>query len=155
MRGYTLIELIIVLGIFAVLTGIATVNLLGFQRQTNITGVVDTFITNVKEQQTKAMSGDTEGRGENSSYGVNIALTNYVLFHGTFTSGEQSNRIITLPAIAEITTTFPNAQLIFEGGSGELAGYASANATVTIRDTVSNDQKTIYFNRYGVVTAIN
>lgn len=155
MKGYTLIELIVVLGIVALLTGIASVNLIRFQQQTNITGLTDAFITNVKEQQTKAMAGDAEGRGANSPYGVNIALDQYIQFHDTFTSGESSNRVITLPPITEITTTFPNSQIVFEGGSGEIIGYSSANSSVTIRNVQTNDQKVIHFNRYGAVTAVN
>lgn len=155
MKGYTLIELIVVVGIFALLTSIATVNLIRFQQKTNITTLTDAFVTNAKEQQTKAMAGDAEGRGANSPYGVNIALNQYVLYHDTFVSGEASNRVIALSPITEITTTFPNAQIVFEGGSGEINGYSAANSTVTIRNTATNEQRVIQFNRYGVVTSVN
>ncbi len=155
MKGYTLIELIVVVGIVALLTSIGIVNVVRFQQQTNVTAVTDAFVNAVKEQQTKAMSGDAEGRGANSPYGVNIALDKYIQFHDTFTSGESSNRVITLPSITEITTTFPNSQIVFEGGSGEIVGYSGATSNVTIRNIQTNDQRVIHFNRYGAVISVN
>lgn len=155
MRGFTVIEFLLVSAIFAVLVALTTVNLFSFQHKSQITGTLETFITDAKEMQTKAMSGDTEGRASNSSYGINMASTRYILFHGTYSSSESTNFSVTLPNTIQVSTTFPNSQLIFQGGSGEIIGYASTSASVTLRDIVTNEQKVLQFNRYGVVTAIN
>ena len=155
MRGFTVIEFLLVSAIFAVLVALTTVNLFSFQHKSQITGTVEAFITDAKEMQTKAMSGDTEGRSSNSTYGINMASTRYILYHGTYSSSEPTNFSVTLPNTIQVTTTFPNSQIVFQGGSGEIVGYASTSASVTLRDTVTSEQKVLQFNRYGVVTAIN
>jgi hypothetical protein len=54
-----------------------------------------------------------------------------------------------------VTTTFPNSQVIFEKGSGQIVGYASNSATITFFDAGDNNQKVIQLNRYGVITGVN
>lgn len=156
-KGFTLIELILVMSIFAVLAGIATVNLFSFQHKAQLDSTLNMFIADLKGQQTKAMAGYANGEANVENYGINFDSSNYryVLFKGTYSSSNTANFSVSYPNSIQITTTFPNSQLIFTKGSGELSGYATASATVTLQDTQNNEQKTIQFNRYGVITSVN
>ena len=148
--GYTVIEVLLVGAIFSILIGIASVNLLSFQHKSQLDATVNTFLTDLKEQQTKAMVGDTEGRAGNSPYGVHIDTTQYVLFHGaSYSSIDATNFKIILPTTLQFTSN--NYNVIFASGSGELAGGSS----IGIKDTVNNAQKTILLNKLGVVSGIN
>jgi len=154
-EGFTVIEMLLVMAIFAVLVALGTVNLFSFQHTSQITTSVNSFIADIKEQQTKAMVGDTEGRTANANYGLNFATTRYTLYHGTFSSTDSANFVVTLPNTLQVTTTFPNSQLVFEAGTGDIVGYASTSASITLRDTVTAAQKVLNLNRYGVITSVN
>lgn len=156
-RGFTLVEFLLVMSIFAVLAGIATVNLLSFQRQSQLNATVNTFIADLKEQQMKAMSGDTSGEASMENYGVNLDAANfqYILFKGSYSAADTTNFAVAVPRSVNISTTFPNAQISFEKGSGEIVGYASNSATITLQDSSNSDQKVIRLNRYGVITGVN
>src|SRR4051812_23621187 len=75
--GFTLPEVIVVKAIMLTLLGLSSVSLAGVSRTTSIGSTVDAFIADVKEQQVKAMVGDTEGSGSAASYGVHFEGTSY------------------------------------------------------------------------------
>lgn len=156
-RGFTLVEFLLVMSIFAVLAGIATVNLLSFQRQSQLNATVDTFVADMKEQQMKAMSGDAGGDPSMENYGINLDAVNYqyILYKGTYSAADTSNFAVSVPRSVNISSTFPNSQINFEKGSGEIVGYASNSATITFQDSSNSDQKVIQLNKYGVITGVN
>lgn len=155
-KGITLIELILVVSITMLLAGYATVNLLNAKRQSSLSTSIDKFIVDLKQQQLKAMLGDTEGRNTSDNYGIQFGATNYTLFHGTYSSGDSTNFNIALGDNIQFSTiNFPNSQIIFLKGSGEISNYNNNSNTITIKDIINNSQKTITINIYGVVTTIN
>lgn len=156
-QGFTLIELMLVMAIFVVLTGIATVNLFSFQHKSQISATLNTFIADMKNQQIKAMAGDTNGDTTVDNYGITFDSGNYqyVLFKGTYSVSNANNFVVSVPNTIQLTTTSANSQIIFAKGSGEVNGLSSGVTTITLRDTVSNEQKVIQLNRYGVITEIN
>jgi prepilin-type N-terminal cleavage/methylation domain-containing protein len=68
--GFTIIELMIAMGIFVIITSLVTINLLNAQHIASIDSTVTTLIADLKQQQVKAMTGDTEGRGITDQYGI-------------------------------------------------------------------------------------
>ncbi len=152
-KGFTLIEFMLVMSIFAVLVTLATVNLFSFQHKSQISATVNIFMADLKDQQIKAMAGDTSGEAEVETYGISFDPTNfqYILFKGAYSAADTTNFAVGIPDSIEMTTSAVNSQLIFQKGTGEIGGAT----TVTLRDTVNNDQKVIQLNRYGVVTGIN
>lgn len=149
-RGFTLVELIVTLSILATLLGISTISLSSSQQKTSITTSVQSIISDMKAQQIKAMTGDTEGRLIPSPYGVHFDANQYVLFHGlAYSSAEPSNFVVSLPSNLEFTTSGVN--IIFSQTGGELAAATS----VTIRNITSGELKTIQLNKYGVIAAVN
>lgn len=154
--GFTIIEALLVMSIFIILAGLSTINLLNAKQSTSLSTSVDTFIADLKQQQLKAMVGDTEGRVASGNYGIFLGVDKYTFFHGTYSSSEPSNFNASLGDSIQFTNiTFPTPQIVFLQGSGEVDNYTDGSNTITIKDIVGNNQKVITINEYGVVTAIN
>src|SRR5690348_3412748 len=81
--GFTLIELVIVLGIVGILFSIATINLVSTQHTTSVSAATDELVADMQTQQTKAMTGTKDTNGNPSSYGVHFTNSSYSLFQGT------------------------------------------------------------------------
>ncbi len=154
-RGFTVIELLLSMSIFALLIGIVTLNLNTAQHKATISSTLETLISDISQQQINAMVGETEGRAQADTYGINFASTKYILFHGTYNANDSTNFSITLPTVQTITSTFPSSQLIFSQGSGEVQGFNAAQNTITVKDTMSGEQKIITINKYGAITSVN
>lgn len=147
--GFTLVELMVVMGILATLIGIVTINLSGAQQKVSVNSTIQVIISDMKEQQIKAMIGDTEGRPTASSYGVHFDANQYVLFNGSaYSSTDTSNFAVPLSPNLQFTTPI---DIIFSRASGELI----TSASVTVQNITNSEQKTIQLNRYGVVTSVN
>lgn len=154
--GFTIIEALIVMSIFITLTGLSTINLLNAKHKSSLSTSVDTFIADLKQQQLKAMVGDTEGRAASGNYGIFFGAGTYSFFHDTYSSADPSNFNASLgDSIQFSNITFPGSQIVFLQGSGEIYNYTDGSNTITIKDIVDNNQKTITINEYGVITAIN
>jgi prepilin-type N-terminal cleavage/methylation domain-containing protein len=155
-KGFTLVEISVVLGIIAVMVTYSVINLSTVQHTAYLSTTIDTFVSDLKQQQLKAMVGDTEGRGANDYYGVYFGTTDYALFHGSTYVAGSSNPVIPLTTSVQFTNvTFPQSQIVFNKGSGEIVGFAVGSNTITLRNIITNEQKTITINRYGVITQIN
>lgn len=156
-EGFTLPELIIVVSLVLILFSIGSVNLITFQQKEELQTSTLNVITDIRSQQIKAMTGDTEGRSESDSYGIRLETDKYILFHGnTYSSSDQSNFVINLPQNLEFSNILvPNSQIVFVRPSGEVNGYLSNQDSFSILDTTNNSQKNIRVNRYGVLSDVN
>lgn len=152
--GFTLIEIIITLGIVLMLSGVTTFNLLHTQTAATVDSTVDTLVSDMNNQQLKAMVGVKSTHP--GSYGIYFMQDRYVLFWGsTYDVTSLANFSVPLDQGIMFTgTTFPNNALIFTKLSGEMSGYTPSNNSVTLKSTSGNSQKTITLNRYGVVIGI-
>jgi prepilin-type N-terminal cleavage/methylation domain-containing protein len=130
MKGFTIIEVLIVLTIFITLLGIGYVSVVGIERRAPIGATVTTLIADLRGAQTKAMAGVNQ-----ESHGISLA--------------EYS-----VPENIAITTTFPGYVVTFARGSGDIIGFSQGNNTVTVTQTLTGEHKTIIINRYGAVTEI-
>lgn len=156
-RGFTFIELLLVIGITIVLLGFITFSLIKAQRNTSTNTTITTLVSDIKSQQLKAMVGATEGRAANDSYGIYFQSGSYTLFHGmTYypNPSDNSNFMIATDPTIRFSTTLPNSLLIFSKISGEMAGWSNGQNTITITNTTDNTKKTITINQYGVITSI-
>ena len=154
-RGFTILELVMAMGFMVMMLALVTINFGNVQRQGSVTTASETLITDLSQQQIKAMVGDTEGRVANDDYGIKFNSTNYTLFHGTYSALETTNFSVNLPEIVRVDTTFANSEIIFLKGSGEIKDFVDGSNTITLRETINSNQKTIRFNRYGVITQVN
>ena len=150
--GFTLIELTLILTIFAILITFTSINLLRPQFSSSFNPTTNTLIADLKEQQIKAMAGDSEGTGSQVQYGIFFEGDKYILFRGpTYIVGNPSNFAIDLASDITITNNLSSSQIVFEINSGEWVAYASSQNTVILQN-LSGDQNTIGINRYGSVT---
>lgn len=153
-RGFTIVDLVIVIATIGVLMGLVSVNLITVQDKANINTTFNTLISDIRTQQLKAMIGDTEGRELPERYGIHFDETSYVLFHGSvYSATESSNLTVQLPEKVKFeNNSFPFSQVIFEKGNGEIVGFINGQDSIEVVNTSSEDKKIIEFNRYGVIT---
>jgi prepilin-type N-terminal cleavage/methylation domain-containing protein len=149
--GFTIVELIITMGIFAIITSFVTINLLSAQHSATINTTTTTLIADLKQQQTKAMVGDTEGRSSTDQYGIHFDTDKYVLFHGTYNEGDSTNFEVKLEGSLSFTNITGLGNIIFSKGSGESYGLSS----IVLSDSTTNRQKTITINVYGVISNVD
>lgn len=156
-EGFSLIEIVVVIGISLMLFGAITFNLHRTQSNTSIESNLDKLVSDIRVQQGKSMTGATEGRSTSDNYGIYFQPDQYVLFHGAaYNQAEPSNFTVELPDDIEIqSTTLPGNILIFSALSGEIFGFSPSANTITLRSVNTNQQTSLTLNRYGVITEIN
>lgn len=147
-RGFTLIELTIVTSIVVVLLGFITISLLKSQQTASLTATEEILLADLKQQQLKAMVGDTEGRSTPDSYGIHFEERGYVLFHGAiYSSSDNSNSVINLDGNMQFSNY--NYNVIFS----KLSGTISATI-VELQDNTNSNLKRIHLNMLGVITQV-
>jgi len=149
--GFSLVELILVMSIMAILTGLITINLANSQQKASLSSLVQNLISDIRQQQIKAMAGDTEGGASASSYGIHIDSNKYVLFRGASYVPDPSNFAVSLPNNMIFVTT--GLDIIFLKTKGEVD--PPAPASIQLQDTTNSNTKTIQINKYGVITSVN
>lgn len=155
-KGFTLVEIMIVMLISSMLFGVVAYNMVRVQNTTSIQSNVDTLVSDLNSQKSKAMLGATEGRTTTDSYGVYFLPDQYILFHGnSYNSSDTTNFSVELPSNLEVeNTTFPNNIIVFSALSGEISGFSPIGNTITLKVGSTSDETTVTINRYGVVTSI-
>lgn len=117
--GFSLVELIVVMSIIATLIGLATISLANTQQRASLNNSVQVFISDIRQQQIKAMVGDTQEGATSDSYGIHTDSNKYVLFKGTsYDPVASSNFIVDLSS--NIQFLFPGSDIIFYKVSGRL-----------------------------------
>jgi hypothetical protein len=136
-----------------ILAVVAVVALSRPQLQATFDSTVAVFVADVRQQQLKAMAGDTEASGGTASFGVFIGSDTYTLFRGSAYSATSSdNFIVSLGGdVVFASTTFPTSSIIFYPRSGEVVGW-SQSASSTRMKTPGSTERSIHINRYGVVS---
>ena len=147
-EGYSVIELIITMAIFLLMISIGTLSLLNIKHKSSLSSAVNSFSADFKEQQIKAMAGDSEGQSTISDQGVHFESTSYTLFRSSYILNGSGNFVVNLPDQLQFTNS--NTQVIFAKGSGDASGVSS----IVMKDT-DGSQKTITVNSYGVITGVN
>lgn len=151
--GFTLIELMIVVSIFATLLGISTISLSNLIPHTSFVTSEQSLLSDIKTQQFNAMVGNTGGSGSSSPYGIYLESDQYTLFTGpAYNPNATSNFTIKLPPTLNITNiTFSANILVFSQNSGEISGYNPLAASFQLQNTSSGETKTFDFNKLGII----
>jgi prepilin-type N-terminal cleavage/methylation domain-containing protein len=147
-RGFTLIELTLVLSLTAILLGFITINLARSRQSASLNAVEQVLLSDLKQQQLKAMIGDTEGRATSDSYGIHFDSNKYVLFHGTYSEGDSSNFVINLDSNMQFNN--PEYNVAFSRLSGEI----TAATTIELQDKNDSKLVRIHLNTLGTATQI-
>lgn len=152
-NGFTLLEILIAIGIFAIMLSIAVVVTMSFSDTVNLDNSGKIIGTNVKLAKTRSI-----GALNNTNYGVHFESDRVIVFAGDdFVSGDLTNKVTDLPDDVEIF--FDNIDLAenpTESGYNvvfsRLTGVTDNYGTVEIR-LISNpsEVKQIVINREGQV----
>lgn len=141
-KGYTIIELLVVLAVVAIIVGFTVAGFSNYARYQEYNQSVSTVRAVLQDARLKARS--SEG---GQAHGVKILSGSLVVFPGTTYSAGNS---------ANVTTTFSNVTLTptFVGGVTEinfanLTGLSSATGTIQIVGTRSAATSTIEITASG------
>ncbi len=141
MRGITIIETLIVLGIIGILVGSGIPSLRMFISQTNAQDATMIYVQMLRRAQSLSTSGYN-----NSAWGVAIATSSVTLFKGTSFATRDTS-------FDELYT--PSAELYVSGLSEVMfatyTGLPTAAGTTTI-DTDNTLPKNILINEKGTIT---
>ncbi|MGA2910590.1 MAG: type II secretion system protein [Candidatus Microgenomates bacterium] len=142
--GFTLVELLVSIGILAIIFALTTINLSPIPSNTLETTNLDTLLSDMRSQQSLAMSND-------SPYGVHFESTSYTLFQGAnYVQGAASNFVVNLDSgISFSNVTFPSSQIVFSAGSGDVVGYTQGQDRFSLISSVTNKSSLEEINQYG------
>jgi len=140
-HGFTVVELLVSMGILAILFALTTISLGRLPGSASQGATVDMLLTDIRSQQTQAMSND-------SGYGVHFESGSYTLFKGSsYSSNNSSNFVVTLdPGLTFINITFPGSQIIYSPGNGEIL---SGSGSFTLSSSQIGQDKSVNINKYG------
>jgi len=152
-RGFTMVELMVVIGISLVLFGFVVIGLSRGERTFSTTSTREKLISDLKTQQTKAMQG-IDGP---DAYGIYFQPDRYTLFKGyAYSSQDPDNYEVELDeGIVISDISFPASVIVFATRSGEIDGFVEGNNTMTIQDTGGLQVFNLILNRYGIITNVN
>lgn len=150
--GFTLVEMLVVLGIIAVLFALSAINLGASQSATSVSTTTDTLLSDLRSQQLLAMSGGQGSTSSQQPQGIYFQPSSYTLFSdSTYNSSDPYNYTVNVGP-NQISTTFSSNQVVFEEGDGEVTGFSSGSNTITISGSATSE--TITINRFGA-TSVN
>lgn len=152
-KGFTFVELVIVMGIITLLMMIASVNLLPVKQKVSLSTTVQSLITDIKQQQLKAMSGET-----NQGIYFDPDQKNYFVFKGGIYDPLNTTNF-KVPLGDQILVTsldFTNRQMIFLPESGEIGSFNPSFPLnkIILQNTFSGEQRTVSINKFGVITNV-
>lgn len=154
-KGFTLLEILIVMAVVLILMSFASINLFNLPSSATIDTTVDTLVEDIKTQQIKAMVGDTEGRGVPDMYGIYFTSSSYVMFHGTvYAPNNPDNFESSLTSGYSVSTTLPSSTLVFTKGNGEISNFSGTQNTITVKDNKTGKEKIVLLNKYGTIVDI-
>ena len=156
--GFTLPELLIVLTILASLFGLTSINLLNAYHKNTLGTSVTTLVNDLKHQQLKAMTGDTEGQASANDYGIYFPPdgSSYILFQGnSYSESNPANFSINLNNDLRFSSILvQNSQIISAKGSGEFSNYNTNFDNITLQNVRTDETKTIRINQLGNIINI-
>lgn len=154
-HGFTLVELLVVMGMFAILASLGSITILNSQNRATSSSTIDSLITDIRQQQLKAMVGDRTVNNT-ATTGVYFQPGSYTLFQAaSYSPNDPGNFVVTLPSVLQfMTINLHGSAIVFAPVSGAIVGYSPTNNTVTLGNTSAGEQKVITFNKYGVITNV-
>lgn len=150
--GFTLIELIVTMGVFLTIFTLSWLNFSTISSTSSLGISTQSLISDLRDQQTKAMTGYSLNGVSESDYGIYFGSNYYTLFKGsTFNSNDSNNFSVNL-ADANLKFTnvlFQNNIVVFRASSGEVENYLQGFDSITILNTLTSKTTVIKLNEYG------
>ena len=154
MMGFTVVELVAVMGIVAIIFSISLIGVSVFNPKDDLDGFYEIFLTNLKQQQIYALTGQTSGQIDNGNYGVYIDGDGYVLFRGTnYNEEDVDNFEVRLDDLV-LSTTFPQSTIVFEKDGGAIDNYSDGSNTVSLEHLHDNKSIVVSLGKYGTIEQV-
>lgn len=145
--GFTVIEVMVTVTIFTLLIGFASINLIQPQTQASLDTTVKTLVSDIRQQQIKAMGGDTDGSAAATEHSIRFETNRYILFRSpTYSPSEPSNFAVDQDPSLRLS---PIQEVVFVKRSGEV--LVGAPITINLTNTQTGQQKIITINKYGAI----
>ncbi len=144
--GFTLVEVLIVIGLTTVLLGVIAINLVRPQSSNSVEVTATTLVADLKQQQLLAMMGDNGSQSTAQPHGVRLAANSYTLFVGPTFAASTNQFVINMPQGITISANSLPLDIIFTVRSGETMAVSGVSVTNT-----SGDQRSLTINRLGVI----
>ncbi len=149
-KGFTLIEILVALGIIVLLCVIIIGSFSSFRKSQNFNNAIEDTISIFNSARAKTLSSENA-----SQYGIHLDSSKATLFKGTvFSQTDPNNQIINLDSSIEIVNISING-----GGSdvvfNRLKGDTSDHGSFVIRvKSDTSKSKTISIKSTGIVNAL-
>ena len=144
------------MAIFAILASFLSINMINTQPRASLNSTITSLVADIKHQQLKVISGITKDES-NSDFGLYFDTNSYILFAGSsYSPSDSSNFEVNLDDnLFFSNVTLVNSSIIFSQNTGDVAGFVDGSDTVTLTNSLSNDQKVITINRFGSIISVN
>ncbi len=146
-HGFTLLELIIVVGILGLLLAVIMPSFLNFRRNSILSTETQNVITLVNKARLSSMSSK-----EDFQYGVHFEADKVVLFQGdTYVAGAGTNEELILNTALTLSSVVVNgggAEVVFQ----KVTGATNQNATTTLLVVGGTASTTIVVFPSGIST---
>ena len=144
MKGFTVIEIIIVIVILAVLTAMALTSFSGFRQNQTLNSDTSKIVSVINEARSKTLSSQYF-----SQYGARVESSKVILFKGATYSGGgiSTTTISTALEISGISLAGGGSDVVFQKITGKTDNYGA----ITIRvKTNTSKTKTINISSTGI-----
>ncbi|HUW21410.1 MAG TPA: prepilin-type N-terminal cleavage/methylation domain-containing protein [Candidatus Bathyarchaeia archaeon] len=150
--GFTLIEILLTVGLLAILLGLGTIVFGNFSRQDQLNSTAEKIVSCLSEAQTRTVAGYSLGQAAAFNFGVHFNDSSYTIFPGTaFDPNDVRNQRFELPATLEIKPIFlPLSNIVFEKITGEVRDYNPSQNYLILTGKQSGKEKNIIINKLGV-----
>lgn len=154
MRGFTLIETLIVLFLFTTIIGMPMMFLWGIGRSDQLTATTREVVAALNEAQTNTINGKSVDGQQPATYGVYFQSGYYVLFAGsTYNAGNSYNQRNDLPSgLTFSQIQVPNDQIVFSRVTGQVTAYNPSLNFVVLQEGNTGTTEQINISKMGTVT---
>lgn len=152
-KGFTFVEVVIVMGLIGILIAILSTTLFRSQQSASLDTAAQLLVSDIKKQQIFAMSGDTASPGVFIDYSIRFDPHQYTLYPGSvYVASNTLNIVVPVEEPLHIVSATVSAQVVtFARLSGDVRNFSSADGTIVIQNDQTNQQKQIVLNRRGVI----
>ncbi len=144
-KGFTLVEMLLSVGIIAMLAGLSLPLLASYQNRNDLDLTTQSLIQALRRAQTYAQSGK-----DDSQWGIEIQSTAITLFKGAVFASRDTAYDET-QAISPGTNVSGLTEVLFAKFTGAITTTPIAGDTITLTN-VNNDTRTVTINAKGMVS---
>lgn len=141
-RGFSLVELLLIMGLLVVIGGIAAPSISAFRNGANLRAALTIVTDALAGAQVKAQAGEGD-----SPWGVKIDVpgNRVIIFKGASYAGRDPQADSVTALSVTLSSAAPD-EFVF----AKLTGYSSVNAAVTITDN-NGQSRQFSINSFGVI----